>query len=576
MHCRLARESAAFYGEATELLDGAGRAPLHALRLSLPRPLRAALERLRANAAVQNAAGVPSRIVTPDEAAGLVPGPRTESLTGAAWCDEDGYFDRPQSVVEAFAARTRTFEIARRRSLCAATRGLGGSSYGTAACVRPSTVVVAAGIDAASCSPRSASSFRSSPRSRRLFLSEPIHERLVEPLVVSAERALRGEAARRRPRAGERSLRRGQLATDAPRWREAVRRSIRELLPVLEYVDFTVLARGVYDSTPDRQAIIGAGARPRGPLGRRRASAGTASCSPLRSAGSSPRRHGRRRRPRPRRRSTPRASTRSGSCPSHRSSRCLPRRLVDDGVELELDERRLPGRARDEIGRVRRPAPRSLGMGAHHGFDVAARREQQPRPQDVFGAGAKLRPRPRAPADRPQRLLVGVARGAARRRQARQPSRSPPRSCPADRPRVGRGSSKPPPLARYVSRGRLTEIRVGRKKWPAVCSRPMTEMRLYDLRVTVERIEGRSVCGLEVGDFFEVTESSRVRIPEGRHFCLYALQAVLPLLPAKQRRLPEEDWLEQDNLVCCPDPDERVVMRIERIGERTLRTEDLT
>ena len=63
-------------------------------------------------------------------------------------------------------------------------------------------------------------------------------------------------------------------------------------------------------------------------------------------------------------------------------------------------------------------------------------------------------------------------------------------------------------------------------------------MELYDLRVTVERIEGRSVCGLRVGDWFELTESSRLRIPEGRHFCIYALQAVLPLLPAKQRRLP--------------------------------------
>jgi len=104
----------------------------------------------------------------------------------------------------------------------------------------------------------------------------------------------------------------------------------------------------------------------------------------------------------------------------------------------------------------------------------------------------------------------------------------------------------------------------------------MTDMRLYDLRVTVERIEGRSVCGLAVGDFFEVTESNRVRIPAGKHFCLYALQSVLPLLPAKQRRLPEEDWLERDSLVACPDPDERVIMRIERIGERTLRTEDLT
>ena len=104
----------------------------------------------------------------------------------------------------------------------------------------------------------------------------------------------------------------------------------------------------------------------------------------------------------------------------------------------------------------------------------------------------------------------------------------------------------------------------------------MTEMKLYDIRVTVERIEGRSVCGLQVGDYFEVTESSHVRIPEGRHFCLYALQSVLPLIPAKQRRLPAEDWLEQDSLVSCPDPEERVVMRIERIGERALTTEELT
>ena len=104
----------------------------------------------------------------------------------------------------------------------------------------------------------------------------------------------------------------------------------------------------------------------------------------------------------------------------------------------------------------------------------------------------------------------------------------------------------------------------------------MTEMHLYDLRVTVERIDGRSVCGLAVGDYFEVTESSRVRIPDGKHFCLFAIQAVLPLLPAKMRNLPAEDWLEQDSLVACPDPDERLVMRIERIGERTLLTEELT
>ena len=99
---------------------------------------------------------------------------------------------------------------------------------------------------------------------------------------------------------------------------------------------------------------------------------------------------------------------------------------------------------------------------------------------------------------------------------------------------------------------------------------------LYDLRVSVVRIEGRSVCGLAVGDYFEVTESSRVRIPEGRHFCMFAMAAALPLLAAKQRKLPAGDWLEKDSFVACPDPDERLVMRIERIRSRRIPTEELT
>lgn len=104
----------------------------------------------------------------------------------------------------------------------------------------------------------------------------------------------------------------------------------------------------------------------------------------------------------------------------------------------------------------------------------------------------------------------------------------------------------------------------------------MSQSTLFDLRVTVERIEGRSVCGLRVGDYFELTESSKIRIPPDRHFCIYALAAVIPLLPAKQRRLAADDWLQHESLVACPDPDERVIMRIERVGERTLRNEDLT
>ncbi len=99
---------------------------------------------------------------------------------------------------------------------------------------------------------------------------------------------------------------------------------------------------------------------------------------------------------------------------------------------------------------------------------------------------------------------------------------------------------------------------------------------LYDLRVTVVAIEGRSVCGMQVGDYFELTESSKLRLPPDRHFCIYALGAVLPLLAAKQRQLEANDWLEHDTLVTCPDPDERLIMRIERIARRTLDSDELT
>ena len=106
MNCRLARESVAFYRDADERLDS--RVPLgfRACGYLFLAQSEKALEHLRANVALQNDSGVPSRLVATAEAARLVPGLSVETVAGAAWCGEDGYFDRPQSVVEAFARGT--------------------------------------------------------------------------------------------------------------------------------------------------------------------------------------------------------------------------------------------------------------------------------------------------------------------------------------------------------------------------------------------------------------------------------------------------------------------------------------
>jgi uncharacterized repeat protein (TIGR04076 family) len=89
------------------------------------------------------------------------------------------------------------------------------------------------------------------------------------------------------------------------------------------------------------------------------------------------------------------------------------------------------------------------------------------------------------------------------------------------------------------------------------------EPSLADLRVVVEEVRGHCTSGMQPGDHFTL-RSGRVYIPAGRHFCLYALQATLPLLPAKQRPLPEGDWLGRDNHIICPDPAGNVILRIER------------
>jgi uncharacterized repeat protein (TIGR04076 family) len=102
------------------------------------------------------------------------------------------------------------------------------------------------------------------------------------------------------------------------------------------------------------------------------------------------------------------------------------------------------------------------------------------------------------------------------------------------------------------------------------------DFEIYDLRITVVSIEGPSVCGMQVGDYIELTESSKLRIPPGKHFCIYALNSLLPFLAAKQRPLAENDWLERDSLIVCPDPEERLVMRIERIGKRVMDSDELT
>lgn len=101
------------------------------------------------------------------------------------------------------------------------------------------------------------------------------------------------------------------------------------------------------------------------------------------------------------------------------------------------------------------------------------------------------------------------------------------------------------------------------------------QFELYDLKIEVEKIDGNCTCEMAIGDSFYL-KGGKLSMPEGKNFCLYALQSTLPLLPAKQRKNHPADWMETDARVICPDPECKLVMRIDRDQTRILNHDDVS
>jgi uncharacterized repeat protein (TIGR04076 family) len=98
---------------------------------------------------------------------------------------------------------------------------------------------------------------------------------------------------------------------------------------------------------------------------------------------------------------------------------------------------------------------------------------------------------------------------------------------------------------------------------------------LYNLRVEISDRSGAILGKHRVGDHFEVIGED-IFIPPGQGFSLYALAALLPLLPAKQRATHPHDWMSTDEYVADPDPNCHAVYRIRRTGTTTFRRTDVT
>ena len=100
------------------------------------------------------------------------------------------------------------------------------------------------------------------------------------------------------------------------------------------------------------------------------------------------------------------------------------------------------------------------------------------------------------------------------------------------------------------------------------------QFELYDLTVTVVGDESTYVCGHVKGEAFSVIGENLVFT--SNPFSLYALAALLPLLPAKQRKTDPNDWMTTDEDIACPDPHCGARFHIARIAQRKFSHADVT
>ncbi|KAH6886901.1 hypothetical protein B0T10DRAFT_76023 [Thelonectria olida] len=105
---------------------------------------------------------------------------------------------------------------------------------------------------------------------------------------------------------------------------------------------------------------------------------------------------------------------------------------------------------------------------------------------------------------------------------------------------------------------------------------PTDAFNLYDLKVEVVCPAGKRImCGAKEGDYFTV-KGEMLHLPPNQGISIYSLASVLPLLPAKQRVTPENDWMTTDALVACPDPNCPSQLKITREGIRTFSHSETT
>jgi sarcosine oxidase subunit beta len=191
----------------------------------------------------------------------ILPALKTDTVAGASYCPEDGYFDDPWGVIAAFADAARRLGVRIERS---GVRRLFRDPNAWRLQLADGTtttaerVLIAAGSDSVQLIGTLGVELPVRSEPRYLFYSNIVSERICDPLVVSEERQF-----------AVKQMSNGQFLTSylgagrsererlPEAWKARISEAAEELLPALLEVRLTHMVTGYYDMTPDSQPVVG-------------------------------------------------------------------------------------------------------------------------------------------------------------------------------------------------------------------------------------------------------------------------------------------------------------------------------
>lgn len=210
---------------------------------------------------IQHECGIPTEILSPNEAKAVVPGLNIESVVGASFCRTDGFADDAYHVTHSFADAAKRLGVRFINDKVTDIHLKGGRIIGVETVKRGQitceSVVNAAGLGAKEIARLAGVELPILEETRRILYTNRIEERVLEPLLVSFEK---GFAAKQLT---DGTIYLSYLGPDQAYPYDSFSFQLRAaevgvaLFPKLEELEFRSHVDGRYDSTPDHQAILG-------------------------------------------------------------------------------------------------------------------------------------------------------------------------------------------------------------------------------------------------------------------------------------------------------------------------------